>query len=49
VIEQLGRLAEVGDRVEIDQGEFRVERLDGRRVERIRFTPRIDAEEVELL
>ena len=49
IIEQLGRLAEVGDTVTIDQGEFRVERLDGRRVERIRFTPQIDAEEVELL
>jgi CBS domain containing-hemolysin-like protein len=49
IIEQLGRFAEVGDTVTINQGEFRVERLDGRRVERIRFTPQIDAEEVELL
>ena len=49
VIEQLGRLAEVGDTVSIDTGEIRVERLDGRRVERLRFTPSIRAEEVELL
>lgn len=49
VIEQLGRLAEVGDTVTIDSGTIRVERLDGRRVERLRFTPDIKPEEVELL
>jgi len=49
VIEQLGRLAEVGDTVDVDSGTLRVERLDGRRIERLRFTPRVDAEQVELL
>jgi CBS domain containing-hemolysin-like protein len=36
---QLGRVAEVGDEVEIDGGKLRVERMDGRRVDRIRFVP----------
>ncbi len=49
VIEQLGRLAEVGDTVTIESGTIRVERLDGRRIERLRFTPEIRVEEVELL
>lgn len=49
VIEQLGRLPEVGDTVETPHGVFRVERLDGRRIERIRFTPRVAPEEVSLL
>jgi hypothetical protein len=31
--------------VESDSGTFRVERLDGRRVDRIRFTPTPDADE----
>ncbi|GAA4665383.1 hemolysin family protein [Frondihabitans cladoniiphilus] len=35
----LGRLPVVGDTVETDDGVFRVERLDGRRIDRIRFTP----------
>lgn len=37
---ELGRLPSVGDTVEIDAGVFRVERLDGRRIDRVRFTPR---------
>jgi CBS domain containing-hemolysin-like protein len=36
---ELGRLAEVGDTVAVDAGVFRVERMDGRRIDRIRFTP----------
>jgi len=36
---ELGRIAEVGDTVEVDAGVFRVERMDGRRIDRIRFTP----------
>jgi CBS domain containing-hemolysin-like protein len=36
----LGRIAEVGDTWEVEGGEFRVERMDGRRIDRIRFTPR---------
>ncbi|MFC0681097.1 hemolysin family protein [Lysobacter korlensis] len=40
LMSELGRLPVVGDHVEIDAGVFRVERLDGRRVDRVRFTPR---------
>ena len=36
---ELGRLPRVGDTVQIDAGVFRVERLDGRRIDRVRFTP----------
>ncbi|HET8958369.1 MAG TPA: hemolysin family protein, partial [Microcella sp.] len=36
---ELGRLPRVGDTVELDEGVFRVERLDGRRIDRVRFTP----------
>jgi CBS domain containing-hemolysin-like protein len=36
---QLGRVAVVGDEVQIDGGTLRVERMDGRRVDRIRFIP----------
>jgi CBS domain containing-hemolysin-like protein len=39
LMSELGRLAVVGDTVEIDAGEFRVERMDGRRIDRVRFTP----------
>ncbi|MBF4608477.1 hemolysin family protein [Curtobacterium sp. VKM Ac-1393] len=35
----LGRLPVVGDEVPLDGGVFRVERLDGRRIDRIRWTP----------
>jgi CBS domain containing-hemolysin-like protein len=35
----LGRVAAVGDEVAIEQGLLRVERMDGRRVDRIRFVP----------
>ncbi len=46
ILEQLGRMAEVGDTVDISSGEFRVERIEGRRIDRVRFTPRtIDSEE----
>ncbi len=37
---ELGRIAESGDTVEVEAGIFRVERMDGRRIDRIRFTPR---------
>jgi CBS domain containing-hemolysin-like protein len=36
---QLGRVAQVGDEVRIESGVLRVERMDGRRVDRIRFIP----------
>lgn len=39
IMQKLGRLAEVGDVIEIDGGELRVERMDGRRIDRVRFTP----------
>ena len=40
MMSELGRLPAVGDTVEIDAGVFRVERLDGRRIDRVRYTPR---------
>jgi CBS domain containing-hemolysin-like protein len=39
VMSELGRLPQVGDTVELAVGELRVERLDGRRIDRLRFTP----------
>lgn len=39
VISRLGRLARTGDEVVVDDGLLRVERLAGRRVERLRFVP----------
>jgi CBS domain containing-hemolysin-like protein len=39
---ELGRLPLVGDTVPVPAGVFRVERLDGRRIDRIRFTPTAD-------
>lgn len=37
---ELGRLPLVADTIEIAEGTFRIERLDGRRIDRVRFTPR---------
>jgi CBS domain containing-hemolysin-like protein len=45
VMNELGRLPVVGDEVLIDGGTLRVERLDGRRIDRIRYTP--DPEEAD--
>lgn len=39
LMSELGRLPLVGDVVTIDAGTFRIERLDGRRIDRVRFTP----------
>jgi hypothetical protein len=36
---QLGRVAKVGDEIKIDGGTLRVERMDARRIDRIRFSP----------
>lgn len=46
---ELGRLPRVADTIEIAEGTFRIERLDGRRIDRVRFTPRArdEAETVE--
>jgi CBS domain containing-hemolysin-like protein len=49
ILEELGRMAEVGDTVAIATGVFRVERMEGRRIDRVRFTPSVSAEEVTLL
>lgn len=35
----LGRVPEVGDKVEVDGGILEVERMDGRRIDRIKFIP----------
>lgn len=39
IMSELGRLAKVGDTVSVEAGVFRVERMDGRRIDRVRFTP----------
>ncbi|MFS2030595.1 MULTISPECIES: hemolysin family protein [unclassified Curtobacterium] len=39
IMSTLGRLPAVGDEVPLEDGVFRVERLDGRRIDRIRWTP----------
>jgi CBS domain containing-hemolysin-like protein len=39
LMSELGRIPSVGDTVEIEAGTFRVERLDGRRIDRVRYTP----------
>ncbi|MCX7521112.1 hemolysin family protein [Microbacterium sp. STN6] len=39
VLNELGRLPSIGDEVELADGTLRVERLDGRRIDRLRFTP----------
>ncbi|WP_286279482.1 hemolysin family protein [Naasia aerilata] len=39
LLNELGRIAVVGDEVKIPPGTLKVVRLDGRRIDRIRFTP----------
>jgi CBS domain containing-hemolysin-like protein len=39
VMSELGRLPAVGDEVLIDEGTLVVQRLDGRRIDRVRFVP----------
>ncbi len=39
LMSELGRLPVVGDSVDIELGRFSIERLDGRRIDRVRFTP----------
>lgn len=43
VMNELGRLPVVGDEVPLEDGTLRVERLDGRRIDRLRYTPSVDA------
>lgn len=45
LMSELGRIPVVGDTVVIDAGTFRVERMDGRRIDRVRFTPHPDADD----
>ncbi len=48
VVDRLDRLPTTGDEVGVDAGTLRVERVDGARVDRIRFTPaEVDPDEVE--
>ena len=48
IMARLGRIPAIGDEVEGTEGVFRVERMDGRRVDRVRYTPATDpAEAVE--
>jgi CBS domain containing-hemolysin-like protein len=39
MMSELGRIPVAGDTVRVEGGEFRVERMDGRRIERLRYTP----------
>jgi CBS domain containing-hemolysin-like protein len=41
IMSQIGRMPKVGDEVPLDNGTLRVERLDGRRIDRVRFTPEV--------
>ena len=43
LMSELGRLPRVGDTVDIAAGTFRIERLDGRRIDRVRYTPRSES------
>jgi CBS domain containing-hemolysin-like protein len=40
IMRELGRVPEVSDQVEIETGLLSVERMDGKRVDRVRFTPK---------
>jgi CBS domain containing-hemolysin-like protein len=42
LMSELGHLPAVGDTVTVNGGEFRIERLDGRRIDRVRYTPNIE-------
>ncbi len=42
LMSELGKLPSVGDTVDIAGGTFRIERLDGRRIDRVRYTPVVD-------
>ena len=45
IMAELGSLPAVGDTVDVEGGSLRVERVDGRRVDRVRFTARPAATE----
>lgn len=44
LMSELGRLPAVGDTVDSAGGTFGIERLDGRRIDRVRYTPNVDAD-----
>ena len=47
LMSELGRIPAAGDTIEIEAGTFRIERMDGRRIDRVRFTPRpVEEQEV---
>jgi CBS domain containing-hemolysin-like protein len=41
LMSELGKLPVVGDSVTVNGGVFRVERMDGRRIDRVRYTPSV--------
>ena len=45
MLSELGRIAAVGDEITIPAGVLRVLRMDGRRIDRVRFTPTVAADE----
>jgi CBS domain containing-hemolysin-like protein len=47
VMSELGKIPEQGDVVAVENGEFKVVRMDGRRIDRLRFTPSVAEEEDE--
>jgi CBS domain containing-hemolysin-like protein len=47
MMSELGRIPSVGDEVKIEDGVLRVERMDGRRVDRVRFSPLQEADSNE--
>ena len=46
LMSELGRLPLVGDTITVDTGIFRIERLEGRRIDRVRYTPTAEIEPV---
>jgi CBS domain containing-hemolysin-like protein len=47
IMSSLGRIPSVGDEAEIEDGVLRVERMDARRVDRVRFSPTDSSEEAK--
>lgn len=48
IMSELGRLPVMGDTVTVEGGEFRVERMEGRRIDRVRYTPTVEADGAEV-
>jgi len=48
IMAELGRIPVVGDEIETPDGTFQVVRLDGRRVDRVRFTPGPDTGPIDV-